>query len=380
MDNTIDVEAQPAQTTSLAIQQAQPPPAPAMFKGDPATVVEQATTAANILKDVIRKQGLISKISNKEYPRCEAWTLLGSMLGIFPVLQWSRQVPGGWEARVEAKTLSGAVVGAAEALCLRSERNWKDRDDFALRSMAQTRATAKALRMPLGFVMTLAGFEPTPAEEMVADHPQIGPGQSGRSPDTTQAPKAPEKPVSVAKPATVDRMPTEESRANMIAQLKAGPDGANRNLVTTYFEQVGQIMPLETVEELPLRFVPATQKEMRLLAQAIAAFESGEEAKPAFAPHPPQAQPDKPIEVPRDKAEPQDDQDAWRTFPMPFGKNAGVALEDLEKNYLFGLWANYTVETEYNGKPKREETIAKDTKFRQMLDLAGQHYEFKKKD
>ena len=32
--------------------------------------------------------------------------------------------------------------------------------------MAQTRATSKALRQPLGFVITLAGFDPTPAEEM----------------------------------------------------------------------------------------------------------------------------------------------------------------------------------------------------------------------
>ena len=32
--------------------------------------------------------------------------------------------------------------------------------------MAQTRATSKALRQPLGFIVQLAGFDPTPAEEM----------------------------------------------------------------------------------------------------------------------------------------------------------------------------------------------------------------------
>ena len=51
-----------------------------------------------------------------------------------------------------------------------------------------------------------------------------------------------------------------------------------------------------------------------------------------------------------------------------------------KKNYLFGLWANYTVETEYKGKSKKPETIAKDKTFREMLDLAGAHYEFTKKD
>ena len=50
---------------------------------------------------------------------------------------------------------------------MRSEKSWAGRDDFALRSMAQTRATSKALRMPLGFVVTLAGYLATPAEEMM---------------------------------------------------------------------------------------------------------------------------------------------------------------------------------------------------------------------
>lgn len=75
-----------------------------------------------------------------------------------------------------------------------------------------------------------------------------------------------------------------------------------------------------------------------------------------------------------------EEDEEWRKFPMPWGKNAGVPLEDLEKNYLFGLWANYEVETMYKGKPKKAETVAKDKKFREMLDACGKHYEFTKKD
>ena len=139
---------------------------------DPAAVMQKAAGIATILRDVLRTQGLISNIQGKEYPKCEAWTLLGNMLGVYPVLTWTKPVEGGWEARVEAKTSSGMVVGAAEAQCLRSERNWEKRDDFALRSMAQTRATAKCLRMPLGFVMTLSGYSVTPAEEMGYEPPE----------------------------------------------------------------------------------------------------------------------------------------------------------------------------------------------------------------
>lgn len=140
---------------------------------DPAEIIRRATTLANELKRVLVEQNLVSRIREREHVRVEGWTLLGSMLGVFPVCVWTRKLDNGWEARVEARTLSGAVVGAAEAECLNTEKTWNSRDDYALRSMAQTRATSKALRQPLGFVVTLAGFDPTPAEEMPfeADRP-----------------------------------------------------------------------------------------------------------------------------------------------------------------------------------------------------------------
>ena len=136
---------------------------------DPLEVIARATRIAAPLADLVRKQKLTSNISGKEHVRVEGWTLLGSMLGVYPVCEWTRKLDDGWEARVEARTLGGQVVGAAEAQCTRSENMWKSRDEYALRSMAQTRATSKALRQPLGFVMQLAGFDPTPAEEMPRD-------------------------------------------------------------------------------------------------------------------------------------------------------------------------------------------------------------------
>ena len=90
------------------------------------------------------------------------------MLGVFAEVEWSRptELADGWEARAVARNLAGSTIGAAEAMCTRTEPNWKGRDDYALRSMAQTRAIAKALRLPLGFIVHLAGFDPTPAEEI----------------------------------------------------------------------------------------------------------------------------------------------------------------------------------------------------------------------
>jgi len=174
-------------------------PAPVNLFGtdDPSEVVRRATSVANELKNVLRDQRLISNISGKEHVRVEGWTLLGTMLGVFPVCEWTRKLDNGWEARVEARTLSGAVVGAAEAECLRSENQWKSRDDYALRSMAQTRATSKALRQPLGFVVSLAGFDPTPAEEMPRE--QRGDGGPYNEPEIRRENDPLPKPSSWAK-------------------------------------------------------------------------------------------------------------------------------------------------------------------------------------
>ena len=138
-----------------------------LFKtDDPIEIINKATHVADALSDVLKKKNLTTRIGNKDHVNVEGWTLCGTMLGIFPVVEWTRQVDNGWEARVEARTLSGAVVGAAEAECLRSEKRWSSADDYSVRSMAQTRAISKALRAPLGFIVALAGYETTPEEEM----------------------------------------------------------------------------------------------------------------------------------------------------------------------------------------------------------------------
>lgn len=164
-DEIIDVE--PGQEMVVA---GGAPPATLFRTDDPVEIVARATSVATILSGVLKKQGLTKRISNKDYVQVEGWTLCGTMLGVYPVVEWTRPIEGGWEARVEARTRDGAVVGAAEAECLRSESRWKSADDYSIRSMAQTRAISKALRAPLGFIVALAGYEVTPASE-IPDEP-----------------------------------------------------------------------------------------------------------------------------------------------------------------------------------------------------------------
>jgi hypothetical protein len=105
------------------------------------------------------------------------------MLGVVPIVEWTRPLEDGtgWEARVEAKTLDGRVVGAAESMCTRGETTWRSRDEYALRSMAQTRAIGRAMRAPLGQIVRLAGYEPAGAEELPADpvKPAAPPSRDG---------------------------------------------------------------------------------------------------------------------------------------------------------------------------------------------------------
>lgn len=158
-------------TEELEVYEPSIAPANLFGASNPAEVVARSIEAADALVDVINAKKLWVNISGRSHVLVDGWTLLGSMCGVFPVVVWTHKLtdPDGWEARVEARTLAGAIVGAAEAECLRSEKQWGGRDDYALRSMAQTRATSKALRGPLGFIVHLAGFSATPAEEMPSE-------------------------------------------------------------------------------------------------------------------------------------------------------------------------------------------------------------------
>jgi hypothetical protein len=172
---------------STSLERVAPTAPTSLFRtDDPVEVVAKATHIADALKAVVVAQKLATNIQGRDHLRVEAWQTLGSMLGVFPVKEWVRAVPWpdpipakltaahakgltfGYEASFLAQTAAGAIVGGGEGACMRTEGTWASRDDYALKSMSQTRATSRALKAPLGFVVALAGYETTPAEEMSA--------------------------------------------------------------------------------------------------------------------------------------------------------------------------------------------------------------------
>jgi hypothetical protein len=142
----------------------------------PEQMVAMASRLATTLRAIVDKQHLYATISGKKYPQVEAWMTIGRMDNVVAQEESvTRQEDGSFVASVILVRLSdGSIVGRASAMCgSPDDRPWNGRAEYNRRSMAVTRATSRAFRMQYSWIMALAGYEPTPAEEMPAheDHP-----------------------------------------------------------------------------------------------------------------------------------------------------------------------------------------------------------------
>lgn len=147
-------------------------PAPSVFGAmSPAETVAHATQIANALAPVIEKQGMFSIIQGKKHPKVEAWLTLGAILGVLPREKSVTELDdGSYLADVELiSTNSGLVIAGASSICGIEEKRWSSAERYARRSMAVTRATGKAYRLAFSWIIQLAGYQTTPAEEM-PDH------------------------------------------------------------------------------------------------------------------------------------------------------------------------------------------------------------------
>lgn len=173
---------------------------------DPSEIVERASAVATALKQVIDKQQMKTPMGGgREHVNIEGWQTAGTLLGLQAIVTATRRIEPAasfevkavrkkwgkengkrvvieetehtWtvvgyssEAVAEVRTMDGRVVSRAEATCSREESKWFDSDEYAVKSMAQTRACSRALRQALGFIIGMAGYATTPAEEMPADN------------------------------------------------------------------------------------------------------------------------------------------------------------------------------------------------------------------
>lgn len=142
-----------------------------VLEGDPQAQLEFAMKAANALMTAVGQKKSKVMIRGEQYLEYGDWQTLARFFGATAGVAWSKKLVDekgafiGYEARAEVLH-NGVVISSAEAMCMKAEKNWAQRDEFMLRSMAQTRASAKALRNAYGWVAELAGMKSTPAEEM----------------------------------------------------------------------------------------------------------------------------------------------------------------------------------------------------------------------
>jgi hypothetical protein len=138
----------------------------------PQEQINQASDMARLLKEVVSKAGLARKLGGrKEHLEYEAWATIARWFHCTPSTEWTRPIKQddkiiGWEARVNILDETGRVIGSSEGMCMSDEANWRNKPTYALRSMAQTRTAGKALRSLFAHIAVLAGYSPTPAEEM----------------------------------------------------------------------------------------------------------------------------------------------------------------------------------------------------------------------
>lgn len=149
--------------------------------------VTEAEGKARVLTDIVERQQLYTIIGTKKHLHVEAWEVLGAGYGLS-----ARTAPNSTEplyapdgtllgvrSRVEIVDNGGIVRGGAESFCTYDEsetrrdgatyERWRGHPLAQLAGMAQTRATARAYRQMIAWVVQLAGYSPTPFEELDVD-------------------------------------------------------------------------------------------------------------------------------------------------------------------------------------------------------------------
>ena len=155
----------------------------------PEAMVEVAKEVAKY----VNTNALSVQIQKKPYVMVEGWQFTAGLLGLVGMVEEVQndssydEITFKWETTWDGKTTkkefktklykyrakavfknptTGAIVGQGFAMCSNEELKKHVFDEFAIMSMAQTRAIGKAARMAFSFIIKAAGYEPTPAEEM----------------------------------------------------------------------------------------------------------------------------------------------------------------------------------------------------------------------
>lgn len=155
-------------STDLVVQSSTPSGLSTVLGVKPKELMAYALEISDTLTSVLRDRGMTQKFGQGEHVKSEGWQLAGSLLGFTtaegPITELS---DGSFEAVVELKSIgTGKVLATASARCGSDEASWKGKPKYARRGMAVTRAIGRVYAQNFRWIIKLAGYETTPAEEM----------------------------------------------------------------------------------------------------------------------------------------------------------------------------------------------------------------------
>lgn len=143
----------------------------------PEDVVKMARAQADSLMEIVEEKKLYANISGKKHLLAEAWETIGAFNNVHAVPEYVRpfmqgEETVGYEAKVNLMK-QGEVVGSGIMTCGFEEFPCQGKEGIAKHraamSAAQTWATSKAYRLNFAWVVVLAGYSGTPADEMNND-------------------------------------------------------------------------------------------------------------------------------------------------------------------------------------------------------------------
>lgn len=143
----------------------------------PVDIIARASEQANALMDIVEKQELYVTIGDKKYLEVQAWEVIGAFNRVTAVPAYVKPIERAgeivaYEAKVDLLK-DGNIVGSGIMTCGLDEFPCQGKEGQAKHkaaiSAAQTWATSKAYRLNYSWVAVLAGYQPTPAEEMLPE-------------------------------------------------------------------------------------------------------------------------------------------------------------------------------------------------------------------
>ena len=132
--------------------------------------LEQGPKVADLLRTVMQKKEKKIFFNQKEYAEFSDLQVISDYFGLSIRTHDATPVEihgtKGFKAHADLINKDGIVVGGAEAYCMQDEPNWRSKPLFQLASMAQTRAASKSISNRYRWVVAMAGYGTTPAEEI----------------------------------------------------------------------------------------------------------------------------------------------------------------------------------------------------------------------